>query len=250
MISDAMLARFSRQILVPDLDLEGQQALSRARIAIVGCGGLGNIISLYLAAAGVGFIRLIDDDCVDVSNLPRQIAFTEADIGKPKAEVLASAMTERWADIATDVHVQRLDATNAHDVLVDVDIVVDATDNRHARLLIDAVTAANRVPWVMGAAVQMTGQNMVFDAGRQHGCYHCLYPEPADERGACSELGVLGPVVGVIGLHQALDVIKLVTGCGSLPWGVLRLVDFRQDEYQRLLVSPRSDCPLCGEGVR
>lgn len=246
MISDAMLARFSRQILIPGFDLEGQQALAHARVAIVGCGGLGNLVALYLAAAGVGFIRLIDDDVVDVSNLPRQIAFTEAHIGKIKAEVLAEVMTQRCSSLSVDVCGQRLSSANAKGLLAQVNVVVDATDNREARLIIDAETAANRVPWVMGAALQMSGQNMIFDGERQHGCYHCLYPEQADGQGACSDLGVLGPVVGVIALNQALDTIKLLSGCGRLPWGVLRLVDFREDEQQRLQLSSRPDCTLCG----
>ena len=246
MISDAMLARFSRQLLVPGFDLEGQQALAHARVAIVGCGGLGNLVALYLAAAGVGYIRLIDDDVVDVSNLPRQVAFTEAHIGKIKAEVLAEAMTQRCSALTVDVCGQRLTAANAKSLLAQIDVVIDATDNREARLIIDVETAASRVPWVMGAALQMSGQNMIFDGERQYGCYHCLYPEPGDGQGACSELGVLGPVVGVIALNQVLDTIKLLTGCGSLPWGVLRLVDFREDEQQRLQLSPRLDCTLCG----
>jgi len=248
MISDAMLERFSRQVLVPGFDLEGQQALACARVAVVGCGGLGNLAALYLAAAGIGFIRLIDDDVVEPSNLPRQIAFTESHLGMPKAEMLASAMTARWSAVTVDAVVKRLTAANIRQLLAEVDVVVDATDNREARLLIDVATAASRVPWIMGAALQMTGQNMLFDAEREYGCYHCLYPQSDTAPRTCGELGVLGPVVGIIALHQALDVIKLLTGCGSLPWGMLRLVDFREDEHQRVLLTPRPDCSLCGTG--
>lgn len=245
MMSDEYLARFSRQILVPGFDLEGQQALSRARVAIVGCGGLGNMVALYLAAAGIGFVRLIDDDVVDASNLPRQIAYIEDDVGKAKAHVLAHAMVKRASDIGVEVCVQRLQSNNASALLDAVDVVIDATDNRAARLAIDTTTAASAMPWVMGSAVQMTGQNMVFDGQRTHGCYHCLYPQPADEQGSCSELGILSPVVGIVALNQVIDVIKLLSGCGTVPWGTLRLVDFRSDDNPRLRLSPRPNCSLC-----
>lgn len=246
-MDDRQLERYSRQLIVPNFDLEGQEALAAARVVIVGCGGLGTPVALYLAAAGVGRLVLIDDDRVALSNLPRQVAFIEADIGKYKTEVLAARLCAMNPDIDISYQSLRLSSTNAEQLLCDADLVIDATDNREARLVIDAATVKAGMPWLMGAAVQTSGQNLAFSGNRAEGCYHCLSPEsPGGVAGSCKELGILGPVVGSIAMTQALDAIKYLTGCGAIAWGALRISDFLRDERYELTLSKRPDCPVCG----
>lgn len=241
-----MLERYSRQLLVPGFELEGQDLLSAARVVIVGCGGLGVPVAMYLAAAGVGSVTLVDHDVIEWSNLPRQVAYSEVDIGRPKAEVLADRLRSMNSSIRVDAKVARLVPQFASEFLSGATVVVDATDNREARLLIDRVTHELAVPWVMGAAVQLSGQNIVFSARRREGCYHCLSPESIEGGGSCRELGILGPVVGAVALTQALDVIKCLTQCAPIPWGVLRICDFRMEERYSLPLTRRPDCPNCG----
>ena len=246
MLTDWELERYSRQITVSGFDFDGQQALADARVLLVGCGGLGNPIALYLVAAGVGELHLVDDDTIELSNLPRQVVFGEADIGRSKVAVLAAALRERNPQSCVIEHSQRFSDSNASALINDISVVVDATDNRATRALIDRETARQGIPWIMGAAVQMVGQNMIFDGPRAHGCYHCLAPDSTRGSGSCAELGILGPVVGAVAMTQAMDALKLLTGCGTLPWGILRLRDFRTDELHNLTLAKRENCPVCG----
>ena len=245
-LSDNELERFSRQLIVPGFDFEGQEALKRASVMIVGCGGLGAPAALYLAAAGIGELVLVDDDIVELSNLPRQIAYSEADIGSLKVHALADRLQTMNADITIVQRPCRLDSGNAEGLVDNIDLVVDATDNRDTRLLIDQWTARRGLPWFMGAAVQLTGQNLAFSPARDEGCYHCLSPEDSGPGGTCSELGILGPVVGAVALSQVLDVLAYLTGFRSPRWGVLRIRDFRYDEHIELALARRNGCPLCG----
>ena len=247
MIGDQDLERYSRQLLVPGFDFEAQQALGDAAVLIVGCGGLGCPVALYLAAAGVGSLRLVDDDKIEHSNLPRQIAYTEHDVGKYKADMLRDALKARNSAVNVQSVVGRFNDETALGLLDGVQMVVDASDSRATRALIDSYTARLGLPWVMGAAVQMSGQNMVFDAMRKYGCYHCIAPENTDVDGSCTELGILGPAVGAVAMTQALDVIKLLSGCGQPAFGSLRIRDFRRDESYLLSVEKRGDCAVCGE---
>lgn len=245
-MDDRALERYSRQLLVPGFELEGQDALSAASVLIVGCGGLGAPVALYLAGAGVGRLRLVDDDVIELSNLPRQVAYTEADVGRPKVDVLADRLYAMNGTIQVEAVNARFDDAIADHCLSNIDVVVDASDNRDTRCVIDRCTAQGQQPWVMGAAVQMSGQNLIFSATRNEGCYHCLSPEnDAGNSGSCRDLGILGPVVGAVALTQALDVIKILSGVGSVPWGVLRVHDFRTDEGYRLNIARRANCPVC-----
>ena len=246
MIENQQLERYSRQLIVPEFDLEGQEALAKAAVLIVGCGGLGVPVAMYLAAAGVGRLVLVDDDEVELSNLPRQVAFVEADVGELKALVLAARLKAMNSDICIEAIVTRFTEEVAINTLQDLSAVVDATDNRNARLLIDRTTAARKLPWFMGAAVQMSGQNIAFSSERQEGCYHCLSPDGVVNKPAsCRELGILGPVVGSVALTQALDVLGFLTGCSEVPWGVLRLCDFRRGENHHLMLNRRKNCIIC-----
>lgn len=247
MIGDQDLERYSRQLLVPDFDFDAQQALGNATVLIVGCGGLGCPVALYLAAAGVGNLRLVDDDKIERSNLPRQIAYAEHDVGKYKADLLCAALQARNSAVTVESVTERFNDETASELLKGVQMVIDGSDSRATRALIDSYTARLGLPWVMGAAVQMSGQNMVFDAMREHGCYHCIAPEHTDVGGSCAELGILGPVVGAVAMTQALDAIKLLSGCAQPAFGLLRIRDFRRDESYHLSVEKRGDCAVCGE---
>lgn len=245
MITDANLDRYSRQLLVPGFELEGQEALAEASVLLLGCGGLGVPVAMYLAAAGVGHIRLVDPDGIEWSNLPRQIAYTENDVGKSKADVLAQRLSAMADELRVDVHRVAFDLDTGPALLEGITIAVDASDNRAARCALDQLSAAQNMPWVMGAAVQASGQNLAFSGARDEGCYHCLAPEATVGSGQCAELGILGPVVGAVALTQALDVLRYLTGFAPVPWGILRLRDFRTEEQQQLMLQPSPTCPLC-----
>ncbi len=236
------LDRYSRQILVPGIDLEGQEQLANASVLLVGCGGLGCPLAMYLAAAGVGRITLCDNDTVELSNLPRQVAFVETDLGEAKARVLADRLRAMNSGIDVQAVTERFDG---HSPLEGVDLVLDASDSRQTRLTIEDSTRAARIPWVMGAAVQMSGQWLAFDAQRETGCYRCLAPEQGEsDSGGCARLGVLGPVVGVVALMQATLALQFLAG-QSLAWGRMTVYDFRTQEQRQLLLTPRKNCSGC-----
>lgn len=248
-MDDHALERYSRQVLVPGVDLEGQARLAETSVLIVGCGGLGALAAQYLAGAGVGHLILVDPDRVELSNLPRQIAYTEDDLGAYKAEALARRLCAMNASLQIDSHTIAFAASSGPGLLHRADAVLDGTDNHEARLAIDAMTATRKLPWFMGAAVQMAGQNIAFSASRSEGCYHCLAPEsPAEEAGGCSQLGILGPVVGTVALRQVLDLFGAVIGVPAVPWGRLRQQDFRTDTAVSLALEKRPGCEVCGSG--
>ncbi len=246
-LSDSELARYARQLILPEVDLEGQARLKESRVLIVGAGGLGTPAAQYLAGAGVGSIRLVDDDRIALSNLPRQLAYTEDDLGQLKVEVLAQRLRDANGEIAVDAHCARFEGDTASKLLEGVDIVLDATDSLQARLDIDRATYAAKLPWVMGAAVGTSGQWAVFDEARREGCYHCLVREPdSSENQGCAELGILGPVVGLVALQQSLLVIRYLVGSG-LPTGCLHVLDAWKGEASQLALGVCKDCVLCQE---
>lgn len=248
-MDDHALERYSRQVLVPGVDLGGQARLADASVLIVGCGGLGALAAQYLAGAGVGHLTLVDPDRVELSNLPRQIAYTENDLGAYKAEALARRLYAMNASLQIDSHSIAFDASSGPGLLHGVDAVLDGTDNHEARLAIDAMTAPRGLPWFMGAAVQMAGQNIAFSSSRSEGCYHCLAPESsAEQAGGCSQLGILGPVVGSVALRQVLDLFGALVGVPAVPWGRLRQYDFRTDAVVSVALQKRPGCGVCGLG--
>ena len=249
-LSDSELARYARQLILPEVDLEGQARLKESRVLIVGAGGLGTPAAQYLAGAGVGSIRLVDDDRIALSNLPRQLAYTEDDLGQLKVEVLAGRLRDANGEITVDAQCKRFNDDTAPQLLDGVDIVLDATDSLQARLDIDRATYAARLPWVMGAAVGTTGQWVAFDKTRREGCYHCLMRESdASETRGCAELGILGPVVGLVALHQSLLVIRHLVGAG-LPTGDLTVMEAWTGETRQLELAVCEDCALCRAPAR
>jgi molybdopterin/thiamine biosynthesis adenylyltransferase len=244
-LSDKELKRYARQLILPQVDLEGQARLKQSRVLIVGAGGLGTPSAQYLAGAGVGTIRIADDDRIELSNLPRQLAFAEQDIGQFKADVLAQRLRAANGDISVDARVTRFDEASASQLLEGVDLVLDATDSLQARLDIDRSTFTLGRPWIMGAALRISGQWAFFDGGREQGCYHCLTGNEYQPEGeGCAELGILGPVVGLVALQQSVLAIQYLLGT-KIPFGHLSLMDAWTGEYRRIALAVRPDCALC-----
>ncbi|PPU92530.1 molybdopterin biosynthesis protein MoeB [Xanthomonas populi] len=248
------LERYSRHLRLPQVGLQGQQRLARSRVLLIGAGGLGSPAAFYLAAAGVGHLRLADDDVVDRSNLQRQILHTEDSVGIAK---VASA-AQRIAALNPRVHVDavqaRVTASNVEALLQDVDVVIDGADNFPARYLLNDACIKLGKPLVYGAVQQFEGQLSVFDAGRNRGhapCYRCLFPEPPPPEFApsCAEAGVLGVLPGVIGLLQASEAIKLLLGIGDSMAGRLLSFDALAMRFREIRLPPDPHCPVCAPGV-
>jgi molybdopterin/thiamine biosynthesis adenylyltransferase/rhodanese-related sulfurtransferase len=246
-LSRDQYARYDRQLKLPDFGIAGQQALSHARIAIVGVGGLGSPVLGYLAGAGVGHLTIIDTDDVELSNLHRQPIYTTSDIGRAKAEVAASYAAALNPTIGATALTTRVDAANAEEVLSDHDIVVTCTDSFETAQAINGAAVRLGLPMVFGSVYRTEGQLAVFDA-RTGPCYACIFPsesgEPAQD---CSIVGVLGPVTGVIGSMQASEVIKLVVDGENVNTESLTLYDAATRSVDTLSVRKLVSCPTCGD---
>lgn len=244
-MNDRDFMRYSRQILLEDIAIEGQQRLKRARALIIGLGGLGSPAALYLAGAGVGTLILADDDEVHLSNLQRQILFTHQDIGQSKAAASQRRLQQLNSDIAIQALPQRLAGDTLRRTVADVDVVLDCSDNMATRQAINAVCVALNKPLISASAVGFGGQLMVLTPPWRQGCYRCLWPDDAEPERNCRTAGVLGPVVGVMGTLQALEAIKLLSGIpGS--HNQLRLFDGRRHQWRSLNLQPAPHCPVCG----
>lgn len=247
-LSDQQLLRYSRQILLPELDVAGQQKLLNGRVMIVGLGGLGSPVALYLAAAGVGKLILVDDDVVDQSNLQRQIAHTEAQIDEAKVTSAAASIERINSMVAVTTLQERPGRERLAELLADVDAVVDCSDNFTTRFLLNQVCAEQRTPLVSGAAIRMEGQVTVFDFRRDDSpCYRCLYPPQADEDLSCAASGVMAPLVGVIGSVQALETIKVLTGIGTPLVGRVQFYDALHSQWREIRLQRDPGCPVCSE---
>ena len=245
-LSPDEVRRYSRHLLLPEVGSAGQRALRRARVLLVGTGGLGAPAALYLAAAGVGTIGLVDFDVVDLSNLQRQVLFTTPDVGAPKVAVARERLERLNPGTTVVPHELRLDASNALDVIGGYDVVLDATDNFPTRYLVNDGCVLLSKPYVYGSIYRFEGQVSVFDA-RRGPCYRCLFPEPPppDLVPSCAEGGVLGVLPGVIGTLQATEAIKLVLGLGEPLVGRLLMYDAAAMEFRELHLAKNPDCVLC-----
>jgi len=244
-MNDDQLLRYSRQLLLEEFDLDGQQALAGATVLLVGCGGLANPAALYLAGAGIGRLLLVDDDQVDRSNLHRQIAFRDDQVGEAKASALARQLSGLNPDARIDPVTARVDAVWLDQHLPEVDVVLDCCDNFATRQTVNAACVAHRKPLVSGAAIRLDGQLAVFDLRRaDSACYACVYGAGTDGDLACSEAGILGPVVGTIGTLQALLAVHLLTGTPVAP--ILRLFDGRTLSWREVAFKKDPGCPVCG----
>jgi molybdopterin/thiamine biosynthesis adenylyltransferase/rhodanese-related sulfurtransferase len=247
-LSHEELLRYSRHLTLPDVGLEGQAKLQDARVLLIGAGGLGSPAALYLAAAGVGTLGLVDFDLVDRSNLQRQIIHGTAAIGTPKID----SARERLRDVNPHVQVetfgQKLTSGNALEILREFDIVVDGSDNFPTRYLVNDTCVLLGKPDVYGSVFRFDGQVSVFHA-KEGPCYRCLYaePPPPDLVPSCADGGVLGVLPGIIGSLQALEAIKLIVGFGESLIGRLVLFDGRRMQFRELALQKDPDCPVCGE---
>ncbi|MEC7969390.1 MAG: molybdopterin-synthase adenylyltransferase MoeB [Pseudomonadota bacterium] len=250
-MNDQELLRYSRQIMLPELDIAGQQKLSVAKALVIGLGGLGSPIALYLASAGIGEITLVDDDDVDLSNLQRQIIHNEARIGTNKAESAALTLHALNNDCKVNTITHRLTQSEINTLLADTTIVFDATDNLATRHMINEMCWRNKVPLISGAAIQWQGQITLFDpSDRDSPCYRCLYPDdPTANELNCAENGVIAPLVGIIGSCQALEGIKYLAGVKPSLAGYVLYLDSKYMEWRRLRLPVLKDCPVCADRV-
>lgn len=244
-LSDEQRQRYDRQLQLPAIGEKGQCRLLESSVAIVGAGGLGSPAALYLAAAGVGRLCLIDDDIMDLSNLQRQILYRNADLGLPKAEAGRRHLLELNPGVVVEVHASRLDSGNAEDLLSGYDFVIDATDNKAARIALVTACHQMSMPYSHGAIRQFYGQTMTVLPGRTT-CYRCVFDDSAEESGLPS--GPLGAVPGIIGSIQAAEALKALVGKGKLLTDRLITVEVLSMKFREVRVSRRCDCPLCGPG--
>lgn len=245
--------RYSRHLKLPEIGLAGQQRLADARVLVIGAGGLGSPAAYYLAAAGVGTLRIADDDVVDRSNLQRQILHAENRIGLPKVASAATTLTGLNPRTRIEAVAERVTSANVDRLLEGVDVVLDGADNFPVRYLLNDACVLHGVPLVYGAVHRFEGQVSVFDAGRARGqrpCYRCLFPEPPPPEAApnCSEVGVLGVLPGVIGLLQSTEVLKLLLGLGEPLSGRLLQFDALRMQFRQIRLAPDPECPVCAEG--
>ena len=248
-MNDQQLLRYSRQIMLPELDIDGQERLLSARVLIVGIGGLGSPVAMYLAAAGVGTLILADHDNVELSNLQRQIVHREATLGLAKVESAALTIAELNPQTTVETINHKLEGSALVNSIVGCSIVVDATDNFGVRYALNEACFTHKVPLVSGAAIRWEGQISAFDPrDAASPCYRCLYPDADDEEALnCSENGVAAPLVGIIGACQALETIKLITGVGQSLAGFVLYFDGKRMEWHKFKLPKAADCPICGD---
>ncbi|CDH46698.1 HesA/MoeB/ThiF family protein [Candidatus Contendibacter odensensis] len=246
-MTDNELLRYSRHILLPGFDIDSQERLRQSRVLIIGLGGLGSAVAMYLAAAGVGRLTLVDFDRVDLSNLQRQIVHRTIDIGRPKVESARDTLLALNPLIEVVAVPKMLDDAKLREQVQQADVVVDACDNLLTRLAINAACVGAGVALVTGAAIRWEGQVLVWRPGGEGACYRCLYHDAEGNAETCTQTGVLAPVVGVIGSIQAVEAIKVLTGIGEPLDGRLLLLDALRMEWRTMKVRRNPACPACGE---
>ncbi len=248
--SDDQIQRYARHIILPEIGGTGQAKLLKARVLVVGAGGLGAPVLLYLAAAGVGTIGVIDDDTVDLSNLQRQVIHDTASIGVPKVDSAAARIAAVNPDVTVERHYARLDAGNALELIAGYDIVADGNDNFATRYLVNDACFLAKRPLVSAAMLRFDGQISTFKAheGPPHPCYRCVFPEapPPGLVPSCSEAGVLGALAGMVGSLQAVEVVKELLGIGEGLSGRLMMIESLGGEFRKLTVPRDPECLLCG----
>jgi sulfur-carrier protein adenylyltransferase/sulfurtransferase len=240
--------RYSRHLVLPEIGLEGQRAIKAAKVLCVGAGGLGSPVSLYLAAAGVGTLGIVDYDVVDFSNLQRQILHMTRDVGRPKVESARDRLKAINPEVRVEAHECSLSPANAIDLVSRYDLVVDGTDNFPTRYLVNDACVLTRRPYVYGSIFRFEGQASVFATGTGP-CYRCLYPEPPPPGlvPSCAEGGVLGVVPGIIGTIQATEALKLVLRTGETLVGRLLILDALQMKFREIHLKRDPQCPVCGD---
>jgi adenylyltransferase/sulfurtransferase len=250
-MNDDQLLRYSRQIMLPQVDVAGQEKLLASRALVVGAGGLGSPAAMYLAAAGVGHLAIADLDVVELSNLQRQLLHRDSDIGRAKADSARDTLHAINPDIAITPIAARLQGAQLTAEVSKADVVLDCSDNFDTRFAVNAACVRQRVPLVSGAAIRLQGQVAVFDAGKADSpCYHCLYRDGDEAEQTCAENGVLAPLVGIIGSLQALEALKVLLGVGDTLTGRLVVFDALTHEWRTLKLQRDPGCPTCGTQIR
>ncbi|MCU0929007.1 MAG: HesA/MoeB/ThiF family protein [Burkholderiaceae bacterium] len=246
-MTDDQLLRYSRHILLDDLGVEGQERLLGSHALVIGAGGLGSPVALYLGTAGVGRMTIVDHDSVDVTNLQRQIAHDLARVGTPKAESAKRSIGAINPDVVVTARVERADAAALDTLVATADVVLDCSDNFATRHAVNAACVAHRKPLVAGAAIMFDGQVSVYDArDAASPCYACVFPpESTFEEVRCATMGVFAPLVGIIGSVQAAEALKLLTGVGRSLAGRLLMLDARAMEWNEIRLERQPGCPVC-----
>jgi molybdopterin-synthase adenylyltransferase len=248
-MNDNQLLRYSRHILLDEIGIEGQQRLLAAQVLVIGAGGLGSPVALYLGTAGVGTLTLVDHDTVDLTNLQRQIAHSVARVGEPKVESAARSVNAINPDVRVQALQERADATRLDALVRNANVVVDCSDNFATRHAVNAACVAHGKPLVSGAAIGFDGQISVYDTrSPANPCYACLFPQGAViEEVQCSTMGVFAPLVGIIGSMQAAEALKLLLGVGTSLAGQLQMLDARTMEWTQIRTARSADCAVCAE---
>ncbi|VAX10907.1 Molybdopterin-synthase adenylyltransferase [hydrothermal vent metagenome] len=244
-MNDEQLLRYSRQLMLPQIDVAGQEKLLNSNVLLIGLGGLGAPVSIYLAAAGIGHLILVDFDTVELSNLQRQIVHSTADLGRPKVESARDNLLRLNPDIKITSVNKKLNADELFKQIQQVDVVVEGSDNFATRFAVNAACVKTRTPLVSGAAIRMEGQVSVYLNDGNGPCYHCLYKDEGELDASCSHNGVLAPVVGIIGSIQATETIKVITEIGKVLDGRLLLLDAMSMDWRSLKLKKDPACPVC-----
>ncbi|MCP4297458.1 MAG: HesA/MoeB/ThiF family protein [Proteobacteria bacterium] len=245
--TEDQLERYSRHIILKDVGVEGQSQIMESKILIIGAGGLGSPVGLYLAAAGVGTIGIVDNDVVDLSNLQRQVIHFTKDIDVPKTVSAAEKMQAINPDLKVNTHQTFVHSGNIKEIIQDYDFVIDGTDNFAAKFLINDACVMEKIPYSHGGILRFTGQTMTIVPGKS-ACYRCVFREapPADAVPTCSQAGVLGAIAGMLGTMQATEALKFVTGNGKLLTDRLLTFDAFDMEFRTIKLKKQDKCPLCG----
>ena len=246
-MTDDQLLRYSRHILLDEIGIEGQAKLMASHVLVIGAGGLGSPVALYLGTAGVGHITVVDHDSVDATNLQRQIAHTLARVGRPKAESIQDAVAAINPDVRVSAITQRADAAWLDAAVPSADVVIDCSDNFATRHAVNAACVRHGKPLVSGAAIGFDGQISVYDTRQPDTpCYACLFPpDAAFEDVACATMGVFAPLVGIIGSMQAAEALRLLAGVGTSLAGRLQMLDGRNMAWTEIKLPRQADCPVC-----
>ncbi len=247
-MDDDLLLRYSRQILLPEVDIDGQNKLARSSVIIMGIGGLGSPIAMYLAAAGVGQITLVDHDIVELSNLQRQIVHSTSDLGRKKVMSARDRITNLNPNTKMVIIDEKLDASSFDTLFPNADAVIDATDNFESRFEINHFSVKHQIPLISGAAIRFEGQVSVFQAIKDKSpCYRCLYSDGISIIENCVDTGVISPLLGIIGSVQALETLKILMGIGDVLDGRLLLLDALTMEWQTMAFKKDPKCSECGK---
>ena len=244
-VTAAQAMRYSRQLMLPQLDFRGQEALLGSKVLLIGMGGLGCAAAPYLVASGVGSITLADDDSIDSSNLQRQILYRECDVGLSKVEQAAASLRQLNSGISVNALPQRLSDSDLAAMVPEFSLVLDCTDNLTSRDAINAACVQARVPLVSGAAIRFEGQVASFSMQGDDACYHCLSQLFGEQQLTCMEAGILSPVVGIVGAMQALEAVKILAGVGAPLYGKLQLFDALTCQWRQLSLNKVLLCSVC-----